>query len=42
MAESKEELNSFWKMKEMSEKSGLKLNIKKMKIRSSGPHHLMA
>ena len=37
MAESKEELNSFWKMKEMSEKSGLKLNIQKTKIMASGP-----
>ena len=42
MAESEEELNSFLKMKEVSEKSGLQFNIKKMKIRSSGPHHLMA
>ena len=42
MAESEEELNSFLKMKEVSEKSGLQFNIKKMKIRSSGPHHLKA
>ena len=37
MAESKEELESLlMKAKEESEKSGLKLNIKKMKIMASG------
>ena len=37
MAESKEELKSFlMKMKEESEKVGLKLNIQKIKIMSSG------
>ena len=38
MAESKEELNMFlMKVKEESEKSGLKLNIPKTKIMASGP-----
>ena len=38
MAESKEELNSLlMKVKEESEKAGLKLNIQKMKIMASGP-----
>ena len=38
MAESKEELKSLlMKMKEESEKVGLKLNIQKMKIMASGP-----
>ena len=38
MAESKKELNSLlMKVKEESEKAGLKLNIKKMKIVASGP-----
>ena len=38
MAESEEELKSFLrKVKEESEKVGLKLNIQKMKIRVSGP-----
>ena len=38
MAESEEELKSFlMKVKEESEKSGLKLNIKKTKIMASGP-----
>ena len=38
MAESKEELKSLWmKVKEESEKSGLKLNIQKMKTMASGP-----
>ena len=38
MAESKEELNSFlMRVKEESEKAGLKLNIKKMKIMASSP-----
>ena len=38
MAEGKEELKSFlMKVKEESEKVGLKLNIQKMKIIASGP-----
>ena len=38
MAESKKELNSFlMKVKEESEKVGLKLNIQKIKIMTSGP-----
>ena len=38
MAESKEELKSFlMKVKEKSEKAGLKLNIQKTKIMASGP-----
>ena len=38
MAESKEELkNLLMKVKEESEKAGLKLNIQKMKIMASGP-----
>ena len=38
MAESEEELKSFlMKMKEESEQSGLKLNIRKTKIMASGP-----
>ena len=38
MAESKEELKSLlMKVKEESEKAGLKLNIKKMKIMASSP-----
>ena len=38
MAESKEKLKSlFMKMKEESEKAGLKLNIQKIKIMVSGP-----
>ena len=38
MAESKEELKSLlMKMKEESEKVGLKLNIQKIKIMASGP-----
>ena len=36
MAES-EELKSLWKVKEKSEKVGLKLNIQKTKIMASGP-----
>ena len=37
MAESEEELKSLWmKMKEESEKVGLKLNIQKTKIMASG------
>ena len=38
MAESEEELKSFlMKLKEESEKTGLELNIQKMKIMASGP-----
>ena len=37
MAESKEELKSLIKVKEESEKVGLKLNIQKTKIMASGP-----
>ena len=38
MAESKGELKSFlMKVKEESEKAGLKLNIHKMKVMASGP-----
>ena len=38
MAESEDELKSFLvKVKEESEKSGLKLNIQKLKIMASGP-----
>ena len=38
MAESEEELKSLlMKVKEESEKVGLKLNFKKMKIKASGP-----
>ena len=43
MAESEEELKSLlMKVKEESEKVGLKLNIQKTKIMASGPHHFMA
>ena len=37
MAESKEALKSLLKLKEKSEKAGLKLNIQKMKIMASSP-----
>ena len=37
MAESEEELKSLLKLKEESEKVGLKLNIQKTKIIGSGP-----
>ena len=37
MAESEEELESLLKVKEESEKVGLKLNIQKTKIMASGP-----
>ena len=38
MAESEEELKNLWiKVKEESEKAGLKLSIKKTKIMASGP-----
>ena len=37
MAESEEELKSVLKVKEKSEKVGLKLNIQKTKIMASGP-----
>ena len=43
MAESKEELKSLlMRVKEESEKSGLKLNIQKAKIMASGPNRFMA
>ena len=43
MAESEEELKRLlMKVKEGSEKAGLKLNIQKTKIMASGPHHFMA
>ena len=43
MAESKEELKSLlMRVKEESERVGLKLNIQKMKIMSSGPINFMA
>ena len=42
MAESEEELNSLlMKVKEGSEKVGLKLNIQKTKIMASRSHHFM-
>ena len=42
MAESEEELKNLWmKVKEESEKVGLKLNIQKMKIMASGPITIM-
>ena len=37
MAESEEELKSLLKVKEKSEKVGLKFNIQKTKIMASGP-----
>ena len=43
MAESEEELKSFLKkVKEESEKVGLKLNIQKTNIMASASHHFMA
>ena len=43
IAESKEELKSMlMKMKDESEKVGLKLNIQKTKIMGIWPHHFMA
>ena len=43
MADSKEELKSpLMKVKEESEKVGLKLNIQKIKIMASSPNHFMA
>ena len=43
MAESEEELKSLWiKVKEESEKVGLKLNIQKTKIMASSPIYFMA
>ena len=43
MTESEEELKSLlMKVKEESEKVGLKLNIQKTKIMASGPYHFMA
>ena len=40
MAESEEELKSLLKVKEESEKVGLKFNIQKTKIMASGPRTL--
>ena len=37
MAESEEELKSLLKVKQESEKAGLKINIQKTKIMASGP-----
>ena len=37
MAESEEQLRSLLKVKEASEKAGLKLNIQKTKIKACGP-----
>ena len=37
MAESEEQLRSLLKVKEASEKAGIKLNIQKTKIKASGP-----
>ena len=37
MAEIEKEIRSLLKVKEETEKAGLKLNIKKMKIMASGP-----
>ena len=42
MAKSEEELKRLSKVKEESEKAGLKLNIKKTKTVASGPNHFMA
>ena len=43
ITESKEELKSFlMKVKEESEKAGLKFNIQETKIRASGPINFMA
>ena len=42
MLEREEELKSFLKVKEESEKIGLKLNIQKTKIMVSWVHHFMA
>ena len=43
MAEGEEELKSFlMRVKEESEKTSLKLNIKKTRIMAIWPHHLMA
>ena len=43
MVESEEELKILlMKVKEKSEKPGLKLNIQKLKFMASGSHHFMA
>ena len=42
MAESEEELSLLMKVKEESEKGGLKLNIQKTKVMASGPITFMA
>ena len=41
MAESEELKSLLMKVREESEKVGLKLNIQKTKIMASGPHHFM-
>ena len=42
MAESEKELETLEKVKEESEKVGLKLNIQKTKIIGTWSHHFMA
>ena len=42
MAESEELKSLLMKVKEESEKVGLKLSIQKIKIMASGPNHFMA
>ena len=42
MAESEELKNLLMKVKEESEKAGLKLNLQKVKIKTPGPNHIMA
>ena len=42
MSESEELKSLLMIVKEKSEKVGLKLNIQKIKITASGPHHFMA
>ena len=42
MAEGEEELKNLLKVKEESEKAGLKLNIQKTKFMASGPINFMA
>ena len=42
MAESEELKSLLMKVKEENEKANLKLNIQKVKIMASGPHHFMA
>ena len=42
MAESEERKNLLMKVKEKSEKAGLKLHIQKMRVMASSPLHFMA